>query len=68
MPKLHPTAAVSFQESDPLPYTLPTAHHHISNSNYYYNNLTAWLGTYPGDPALIIYPLFNCLLSAPETM
>jgi hypothetical protein len=54
LPENHPTAAVSFQESDPLPYTPPTVHHHISNSNRYYNNLTGWLGTHSGDPALIV--------------
>lgn len=48
------TAAVSFQESDPLPYTPPTAHHHISNSNRYHDNLTGWLGTHSGDPALTV--------------
>jgi hypothetical protein len=67
MPKSQ-TAAVNFQESDPLPFTPPTAHHHISNSNRYYNNLTAWLGSYSGDPALIVRPHFDCSLTAPETM
>ena len=53
-PKSNPTAAVGFQESDPLPFTLPTVHHHISNSNRYHDNMTAWLGTHSGDPALMV--------------
>ena len=67
-PENNPTAAVGFQDSDPLPYTPPTVHHHISISNRYYENLTTWLGTHSGDPALIVRCLFNCLLSVFETM
>ncbi|KAN0118275.1 hypothetical protein V8E52_005251 [Russula decolorans] len=35
------------------PDTPPTVHHHISNSNRYHDNLTAWLGAHSGDPALM---------------
>jgi hypothetical protein len=68
MPENNPTAAVGFQESDPLPYTPPTIHHHISNSNHYHDNLTAWLGTHSGDPALTVCYLFNCSLSVSKTI
>ena len=67
-PENNPTAAVSFRDSDPLPYTSPTVHHHISNSNRYYENLTTWLGTYSGDPALTVCHLFNRSWSASETI
>lgn len=53
-----PTAAVSFQESDPLPYTPPTAHHHISDSTRHYENIAAWLSTNQGDPALQVCIIF----------
>jgi len=53
-PENNLTAAVGFRESDLLPYTPPTVHHHISNSSRYYNDLAAWLGTHSGDPALIV--------------
>jgi hypothetical protein len=67
-PENNPTATVSFQESDPLPYTPPTVHHHISNSNRHHINLTAWLGTHSGDPALIVCYPFDCSLSVPENV
>jgi hypothetical protein len=66
--KNNPMASVGFQESDPLPYTSPTAHHHISNSNRHHNDLTAWLGTHSGDPALAVRYFFNCSLFVPQTM
>jgi hypothetical protein len=46
-----PTAAIRFEESDPLPYTSPAVHHHMSNSTRHAENITAWLAKNRNDQA-----------------
>ena len=48
------TAALDFEDEDPLPYTSPTAHHHISETTRHAKNITAWLTEHQGDPATMV--------------
>jgi hypothetical protein len=48
------TAVVLFGESDPLPYTMPRAHYHISETTRHAENITAWLARNQGDCATIV--------------
>jgi hypothetical protein len=43
--------ALGFTDDDPLPFTPPQQHHHISESNLYFENTTTWLGEHKDDPA-----------------
>jgi hypothetical protein len=43
--------SLRFEDSDPLPYTDPAAHYHMSLSTRYFENITTWLGDNAGDPA-----------------
>jgi hypothetical protein len=45
-------AVVAFEESEPLPQTPPSVHHHMSESTRHWENITAWLATNRADPAL----------------
>ncbi len=45
-------ACLSFEDSDPLPYTPPEKHHHMSHSNRFHEDLTNWLSVNRNDPAL----------------
>ncbi|PSS31922.1 hypothetical protein PHLCEN_2v2303 [Hermanssonia centrifuga] len=45
-------ASLSFEDSDPLPYTPPENHHHISQSNRFHKDVTDWLSSNKNDPAL----------------
>src|ERR1700722_1526279 len=44
--------SLTFQESDPLPYTDPSTHYHISQSPKHHENIASWLGRNAGDPAI----------------
>ena len=44
--------------SDPLPLTPPEAHHHISNTQQFYENIPRWLDEHDGDLALIVSSFF----------
>ncbi|THH16591.1 hypothetical protein EUX98_g9280 [Antrodiella citrinella] len=43
--------ALNFTDSDPLPYTSPDQHHHMSLANRFHVNLYAWLRETEDDPA-----------------
>ena len=58
----HHTAAVNFHESEPLPFTSPTTHYHISDSTRHHENVTAWLAKNSGDPALKVFIVIFYLL------
>lgn len=53
-------ATVPFEGSDPLPYTMPTAHYHVSEATRHPENITAWLATNQGDPATKVH-MFNVI-------
>jgi hypothetical protein len=38
-----PASNVSFEDSDPLPKTLPEVHHHISNTTRLKENIFRWV-------------------------
>jgi hypothetical protein len=52
-------AYLNFEDSDPLPYTDPTVHYHISNSVRYYENFAKWLGNHQEDPAFRVCVSFS---------
>ncbi|KAH7877053.1 uncharacterized protein C8R40DRAFT_1168980 [Lentinula edodes] len=43
--------SLSFDDSDPLPFTDPTTHYHISSSTRFSENIVTWLGDLQYDPA-----------------
>ncbi|KAE9391227.1 hypothetical protein BT96DRAFT_1001541 [Gymnopus androsaceus JB14] len=45
--------SLSLANSDPLPFTDPTACYHMSSSLRHFENLTTWLGDLQDDPAVI---------------
>ncbi len=45
-------ASLSFEDSDPLPYTTPDKHYHISQSNRFNKDVMDWLSSNKNDPAL----------------
>jgi hypothetical protein len=45
-------ASLGFSNSEPLAYTSPDVHHHMSYSTCHYVNLTNWLGDNKGDLAI----------------
>ena len=53
--------SVHFEQSDPLPLTPPEAHHHISNTQQFYENIPRWLDEHDGDLALIVSSFFITL-------
>ena len=54
--------ATATYESDPLPFTTPTTHYHISDSTRHHENITAWLAQNSGDPAIKVFPAIFYLL------
>jgi hypothetical protein len=44
--------ALLFHELDPLPFTDPTVHYHMSQSQRHYIDITSWLADNKQDPAL----------------
>lgn len=44
--------SLAFTDNEPLPFTAPKVHHHISESKRFYVDLTRWLGDNAGDPAI----------------
>jgi len=59
-----PEPNVSFEESDPLPKSLPETHHHISNTTRLKENLYRWVDFHEknGDGAIKVrvYFLVHC--------
>ena len=51
--------ALGFTESEPLPFTSPRIHHHISESNRFYVTISKWLGTLVDDPAVVVCSNIN---------
>ena len=45
---------IPFEDSEPLPYTPPEEHHHISKSRSYHMNLMSFLTSNQGDPAITV--------------
>ena len=43
---------LTFTESEALPYTPPVLHHHISGSRNFPANITSFLASFQGDPAI----------------
>ena len=50
----HDALALHFEDSEPLPYSDPQSHYHISSSTRYHINIYNWIGKHSGDPALIV--------------
>jgi hypothetical protein len=48
----HDAPALRFEDSEPLPYSDPLCHYHISSSTRYYVNIYNWLANHKSDPAL----------------
>ncbi|KZP03324.1 hypothetical protein FIBSPDRAFT_1055351 [Athelia psychrophila] len=46
------TPSLAFSDSDKLAFTSPKAHHHISESNRFKQDIPSWLGANAEDPAL----------------
>ncbi|KAJ3524830.1 hypothetical protein NM688_g8495 [Phlebia brevispora] len=44
---------VGFAESEPMSFTTPDKHYHVSDSNRYFEELGEWLEDNAGDPALV---------------
>jgi hypothetical protein len=45
---------LTFTESEALPYTPPLLHHHISDSRNFPANITSFLASFQGDPAISV--------------
>ncbi|KAJ3526650.1 hypothetical protein NM688_g8235 [Phlebia brevispora] len=45
-------ASLAFDDTDPLPYTPPDKHYHVSESNRYHEDLMRWLAQNRDDPAV----------------
>ena len=45
---------LTFTESEALPYTPPALHHHISDSRNFPANITSFLASFQGDPAISV--------------
>jgi hypothetical protein len=45
---------LTFTESEALPYTPPALHHHISDSRNFPVNITSFLASFQGDPAISV--------------
>ena len=54
--------SIPFEQSDPLPLTPPEVHHHISNTQQFYENIPQWLDLHEGDLALIVCAFHVVLL------
>lgn len=44
--------SLAFSDSDPLPFTSPKVHYHISESKRFKENIAEWLGLNAEDPAI----------------
>lgn len=53
----HPKVALAVNQSDPLPFTSPRAHHHISESTRYFETIPKFLGNLQDDPAIQVTSL-----------
>jgi hypothetical protein len=47
-------SCLTFAESEALPYTPPALHHHISDSQSSPANITSFLASFQGDPAIFV--------------
>ena len=45
----HDAPALRFEDSEPLPYSDPLSHYHISSSTRYHINIYNWLGRHARD-------------------
>lgn len=43
--------SLSFADDDPLPYTAPDRHYHVSETNRHFEDLAEWLSVNENDPA-----------------
>jgi hypothetical protein len=59
-------SSVPFEHSDPLPLTPPEVHHHISNTQQFYENIPQWLDLHDGDIALIVCPFHHVAIAATD--
>jgi hypothetical protein len=50
--------ALRFEDSEPLPYSDPQSHYHISTSTHYHVNIYKWLAQHEADPTLNV----SCLI------
>ena len=50
--------SLGFADSDPLPFTSPKAHHHISESTRFKEDIPSWLGLNADDPAVKVIVYF----------
>ncbi|KAG2342173.1 hypothetical protein BDR05DRAFT_976596 [Suillus weaverae] len=53
--------ALHFEDSEPLPYSDPHSHYHISTSTRYHVNIYKWLRQHESDPTLNVNHLLSCL-------
>jgi len=60
-PREHQEPSIPFEQSNPLPLTPPEVHHHISNTQQFYENIPRWLDLHDGDLALVVCSLLCCL-------
>jgi hypothetical protein len=44
--------SLAFVDHNPLPFTSPKDHHHISESKRHHSHVPNWLGENSGDPAI----------------
>ena len=58
--------SVPFEQSDPLPLTPPEVHHHISNTQQFYENIPQWLDLHNGDLALIICLFYHLNITSTD--
>ena len=57
-PEIIGQPSVQFEHSDPLPLMHPEAHHHILNTQQFYENIPQWLDQHDGDLALVVCLFF----------
>jgi len=50
--KTKDTMVVNFADNDPLPFTPPQLHHHVSKSKRHHHTLVNWLGRHSDDEAV----------------
>jgi hypothetical protein len=61
-PNPTPTATpwLHSEDHEPLPYTAPNAHHHMSTAVRYPENISSWLGKHADDPAFKVSFGYYC--------
>jgi hypothetical protein len=52
--------SLAFSDSDPLPFTSPKVHHHISESKRFKHSISEWLGLNAEDPAIKVSAILFC--------